>query len=56
MKKLLESIEILKGSDVGTLVNTRTKEINKESSNEIFKEICFFILTANFDGSRADRE
>jgi len=35
MEKLLESIEILKRSDIGTLVNNRTKEfkeINKESS------------------------
>jgi N-glycosylase/DNA lyase len=55
MKKLLESIEILKGSDIGTLVNTRTKEfkeIDRKSSGEIFQELCFCILTANFNAEK----
>jgi len=55
MKKLLESIEILKGSDVGTLVNARVKEfkeIDRKSSDEIFKELCFCILTANFNAEK----
>jgi len=33
MKKLLESIEILKGSDVGTLVNARVKEFKEIDRN-----------------------
>jgi len=55
MKKLLASIEILKGSDVGTLVNARVKEfkeIDKKSSDEIFQELCFCILTANFNAEK----
>ena len=55
MKGLLESIEKLKKSEVKNLVNTRSKEFKElvnGSSNEIFKELCFCILTAN---SSADR-
>ncbi len=55
MEKLLESIEILKGSDVETLVNARVKEfkeIDRRSSNEIFQEMCFCILTANFNAEK----
>lgn len=54
MEKLLESIETLKGS-VGTLVNTRIKEfkeIDRESSDDLFNELCFCVLTANFNAEK----
>lgn len=55
MKRLLKSIERLKESEVKNLVDTRLREFKElvdASSNEIFKELCFCILTAN---SNADR-
>lgn len=58
MKGLLESIENLKKSRVKKLVDARTKEFEetgKKSSNQIFKELCFCILTANFSAEKTLR-
>ena len=55
MEKLLDSIETLERSNVGILVDTRIKEfkeIDRRSSDEIFKELCFCILTANFNAEK----
>jgi len=55
MKKLLEAVEALKKSDVRKSVNARVKEFRetgKKESSEIFKELCFCILTANFSAER----
>jgi len=51
MKALIEEIERLKNSRVKDAVNKRVeefKEMGKKDSKEIFKELCFCILTANF--------
>jgi len=56
MKRLLQSIKNLKNSKVKNLVDTRLrefKEIGNGSSNEIFEELCFCILTANFNAERS---
>lgn len=56
MKRLSESIENLKKSGVKRLIDTRIeefKEIGKKSNNEIFKELCFCILTANFNAEKS---
>ena len=58
MKKLLESIKNLKKSRVRKLVNARVEEFRKnqnKSSTEIFKELCFCILTANFNAEKSIR-
>ncbi|MFX1392990.1 MAG: N-glycosylase/DNA lyase [Promethearchaeota archaeon] len=50
MKELLDSLENLKNSDIKNLVNTRIKEfaeIKNKSISNIFKELCFCIMTAN---------
>ena len=50
MKELLDSIEDLKKGDIKHLIDTRIKEfeqIQKESIDNIFKELCFCIMTAN---------
>ncbi len=50
MKNLLVSVEELKKSRVKSLVDTRLrefKELGNGSNNEIFRELCFCILTAN---------
>ena len=56
MKKLLTIIKNLKKSEEKNLVDARIKEfkeIGKKLSNEIFKELCFCILTANFNAERS---
>ena len=56
MKGILECAWKLKGTEVEKLVDSRIKEFKKlgeQSSNEIFKELCFCILTANFSAERA---
>jgi N-glycosylase/DNA lyase len=56
MNRLFQKIQSLKNSSVRTQVNKRIKEfkkINKNSSEELFKEMCFCILTANFSAKRS---
>jgi len=56
VKKLLESIETLKKSEVKQLIEFRTKqfkEMAKKPSGELFKELCFCILCANFTAERS---
>jgi len=53
---LLKSIENLKNSEVKNLVNTRIREFKEngaKSNGEIFIELCFCILTANFNAEKA---
>ncbi len=56
MNGLLESVEFLKNSEVKKLVDARLREfreLGNGSSNEIFKELCFCILTANFNAEKS---
>ncbi|MFY9457851.1 MAG: N-glycosylase/DNA lyase [Candidatus Spechtbacterales bacterium] len=56
MKKLISKIEILQKMDIGVLINRRIREfkkLGKQPSQEIFKELCFCLLTANFNAERA---
>lgn len=55
MNELLQQIQFLKHSNIGNQVNKRTQEfkaVNKHSTNDLFKELCFCILTANFNAER----
>lgn len=55
-KHLLRSIEKLKKSEVKNLVDIRVREFKRngvKSSSEIFKELCFCILTANFNAEKS---
>ena len=48
----------LKTGRIGKLVNKKIKEFEafgRKSSNEIFKELCFCLLTANYDAEKAIR-
>ena len=50
MRELIKSIESLKNSDVSNTVNERIDQFSSVSEsgiNEIFKELCFCIMTAN---------
>lgn len=56
MKELLETVESLKRTDVGKTIDARIKEfkkLGKESNDELFKELCFCILTANFNAEKS---
>ena len=55
-RELLDSIESLRQSKVGGLVDSRTKEFKEmgnRPSREIFKELCFCILCANYTAERS---
>ena len=56
MNDLINKIESLKKSDINSLVNNRIKEfknINKNSNDDLFKELCFCVLTANFNAEKS---
>ncbi len=51
MKKIIEKIEKLKQEEVSILIKERIiefEQLGKKPKQEIFKELCFCILTANF--------
>jgi len=53
---LIQDIEKLKKTEAGNTVRKRInefKELGKKSEKEIFKELCFCILTANFSAERS---
>ena len=56
MKNLIDKIENLKNSEIGNLVDQRINEfknINRESNEELFQEMCFCILTANYNAEKS---
>lgn len=56
MKELIGKIESLKNSEVNKTINKRIEEfknIDKECNEELFKELCFCILTANFNAEKS---
>jgi len=55
MGKLIEAVEKLKKSEVKNTVDTRMKEfkeLGKKPNKKIFNELCFCIMTANFNAER----
>ncbi len=55
MKKLVKSVEELKKGKIRGLVERRMKEfreMGRKPGKEIFKELCFCILTANYNAER----
>lgn len=53
MKALIDRIENLKNTKVKRLIDTRLKEF--KSNNGVFSELCFCILTANFNAEKTIR-
>jgi N-glycosylase/DNA lyase len=56
MNDLINKIEALKKSDIKIKIDSRIQEFknqNKKSIDDIFKELCFCILTANFNAERS---
>ncbi len=55
-EKLLEPVEALKRSEIKKMVDARTeqfREMRQQPSSELFKELCFCILCANFPAERS---
>jgi N-glycosylase/DNA lyase len=55
MIELISKIEQLKQTNISSIINNRIndfKKVNKKSKNEIFSELCFCILTANFNAEK----
>jgi len=55
MQELINKIEALKKSNIKKKIDKRIQEFkghNKKSIDEIFKELCFCILTANFNAEK----
>ncbi len=51
MEELISQIENLKGSNIRKTIDSRKKEfekVGKSSPDEIFNELCFCLMTANF--------
>lgn len=51
MQNLVNQIEELKNSEIKKMIDNRMKEfeeLGKKENEEIFKELCFCLLTANF--------
>ena len=56
INKLINDIDNLKYSNISNVIDGRIKEfksINRESNEDIFKEMCFCLLTANFSAERS---
>lgn len=54
MKSLIKQIEQLKDSSTSNVVNKRIKEFeNITSKDRIFSELCFCLLTANFQAEKS---
>ena len=56
MQSIIEKIESLQKSEIKDIIDKRInefKEINKESNDELFKEICFCIMTANYNAEKS---
>lgn len=55
MNELINKIESLKKTEITNQINNRIKQfknINKENNEEIFNELCFCILTANYNAEK----
>lgn len=55
MQELIDKIKSLKKTEIKDIIDQRIKEfknINKKDNDELFKEICFCILTANYNAEK----
>ena len=51
MQKLLKELKVLQSGEIGGVISKRIKEferVGKAESPDIFKELCFCLLTANY--------
>jgi len=58
MEKLIKDIKRLMGTNVKDKIDSRIKEFNitgRKDNFTLFKELCFCILTANFNAEKSIR-
>ena len=58
MKNLIEKINNLKKTEIANLIRDRIKEfeeIGKDKEDKVFSELCFCLLTANFQAEKCIR-
>jgi len=56
MEELIKKIQTLKDSEISNIIQQRIdefKSINKKSNEELFKEMCFCLLTANYNAEKS---
>jgi len=56
MQDLINKIELLKNSEISTQIKERIKDfknIDNNSNDVLFKEMCFCLLTANFNAEKS---
>ena len=56
MESLINAIENLKKDSIKNIIDLRMQEfrdVGKRSLNDIFKELCFCLMTANFQAERS---
>jgi len=56
MQGLINKIESLKKSEISNIITRRIdefKNVDKESNDELFKEMCFCMLTANYNAEKS---
>ena len=56
MKELINEIEGLKNCEISEIIDNRIKEfkkIDRDSNDELFKEMCFCLLTANYNAEKS---
>ena len=56
MNDLTNKITTLKNSDISKLIDSRIqefKDLDRKSNDKLFKELCFCILTANFNAEKS---
>ena len=56
MQNLVNEIESLKKTDIAKTIQSRInvfKNINKNSNDELFNELCFCLLTANYNAEKS---
>jgi N-glycosylase/DNA lyase len=56
VNKLINNIETLKYQNTAKIIKERIKsfkDLNRQSNDELFKEVCFCILTANFSAEKS---
>ncbi len=58
MERLLERIELVKNSPISEVISEKIKEfekMGKEKEDKVFSELCFCLLTANFQAEKCIR-
>ena len=56
MRELINEIEVLKNSEIAEIIYNRIKDfkkIDKDSNDDLFKEMCFCLLTANYNAEKS---